>query len=106
MRTIAALPPDTLLFPAHEYTQANAGFALAIEPENEQLLAYAAEIDGLRARDESTLPTTLQRELQCNPFLRSEVPTVADVIDAHFGSPSADAVERLGRLRQWKDNYA
>lgn len=105
MQTIRQLPPATQVHCAHEYTQANARFALAVEPDNASLRAYVDQVAQLRAQEQATIPTTLQRELDCNPFLRADEPQVAATIDAHFGSPSANAVERLGRLRAWKDHY-
>ena len=106
MDLMRSLAPSTQIYCAHEYTQANARFALAVDPHNAELRSYASQINELRSRDEITLPTTIAKELQCNPFLRSEDAAVAASIDAHFGSMSANRVERLMRLRQWKDNYA
>lgn len=68
---LAALPPETLVYCAHEYTQANARFALTIEPENAALQARARAIDAARARGEPTVPTTIALELATNPFLRA-----------------------------------
>jgi hydroxyacylglutathione hydrolase len=67
---IKALPPETVLYCAHEYTQGNARFALHADPENSALAAYAQEIDRKRENGEPTVPTTLRRELATNPFLR------------------------------------
>ena len=64
------LPPGTAIYAGHEYTTANAKFALTIEPENEALQARSKEIDKLRAAGKPTLPTRLDLELATNPFLR------------------------------------
>lgn len=66
---LADLPDKTTLYCAHEYTQANAQFALSIDPDNAALRRYAREVDACRARGEATVPTTLGRELEANPFL-------------------------------------
>ena len=77
---LAALPPNTTLYCAHEYTQANARFALTVDPDNAALQAYAREVEERRARDEPTVPTTLDKELAANPFLRAKtVEAFADV---------------------------
>lgn len=72
LERIKALPADTTLFCAHEYTQANARFALHADPDNAALHRYAEEIDRLRARGEPTVPMPLSRELETNPFLRAD----------------------------------
>ena len=65
---LAALPAETLVYCAHEYTQANCAFALAVEPGNPALQARSLEIDSLRAEGKITLPTRLGDELATNPF--------------------------------------
>jgi hydroxyacylglutathione hydrolase len=67
---LAALPRDTNLYCGHEYTEANARFALTIEPENEALKRRAHEVEVTRAMGLPTLPTTVQQELDTNVFLR------------------------------------
>jgi hydroxyacylglutathione hydrolase len=81
------LPDETLVCAGHEYTESNARFALAVDPENEALKARAAEVKALRAAGQATLPVTLASERACNPFLRAE-----------------DA-EALGKLRTAKDKF-
>ena len=73
---IRRMPTATTLYCAHEYTQANAKFALHADPDNAALQAYAAEIDEKRARGEPTVPTVLRRELETNPFLRADDPAM------------------------------
>jgi hydroxyacylglutathione hydrolase len=84
---LMALPPATRVFCAHEYTQANARFALTVEPENAALVARAEAIDKLRARNEPTVPFTLAMEAATNPFVR------------------AGSVEELARRRAAKDGF-
>jgi hydroxyacylglutathione hydrolase len=71
LNRLAALPPKTTIYCAHEYTQANARFALSVEPENPDLIAYAKDVDAKRKRGEPTVPTTIGHELAANPFLRA-----------------------------------
>lgn len=68
---LAELPPETVVYCGHEYTQANATFSLTIEPDNQALVKRAHEIDQLRAKGEPTIPTTIAKELATNVFLRA-----------------------------------
>ena len=70
LQKLMALPGETSIYCGHEYTQANARFALTIEPENEALSKRAKEVDQTRAAGKATLPTTMGLELATNPFLR------------------------------------
>ena len=76
LQKLMALPKETTIYCGHEYTQANARFALTIEPENEALQKRAKEVDALRAAGKPTLPTTLGLELETNPFLRPSSPAI------------------------------
>jgi hydroxyacylglutathione hydrolase len=69
---LAALPRDTLVFCAHEYTQSNIRFALAVEPGNAALQSRAGRVAQLRAGNRPTVPFTLAEELETNPFLRAK----------------------------------
>jgi hydroxyacylglutathione hydrolase len=71
LQRLAALPPDTRVYCGHEYTLANAGFALTVEPDNEDLIHRAAEVAEMRERGEVTLPTTIALERATNPFMRA-----------------------------------
>jgi hydroxyacylglutathione hydrolase len=73
---LAKLPPDTVIYCGHEYTDANARFALTIEPENAALKKRAEEVSQLVAAGKATLPTRLDRELETNPFLRPHVAAI------------------------------
>ena len=96
---IKALPPETKLYCAHEYTQANAAFALHADPGNPALQAYAAEVDARRAKGEWTVPTVLSKELAANPFLRADDPDM----EARWGG--GGAVDTFAALRAAKDNF-
>ena len=71
---LKTLPADTTIYCAHEYTQANAAFALNADPGNDALMEYAREVDAKREACEPTVPFELRRELETNPFLRADDP--------------------------------
>ena len=96
---VKALPPETTLYCAHEYTQSNAKFALHTDPENAALKAYSDEIDAKRARGEPTVPMGLARELETNPFLRADDPGMMD----RWGGEKPH--ETFAALREAKDNF-
>jgi hydroxyacylglutathione hydrolase len=101
---LAALPADTRVCCAHEYTLANLRFARAVEPGNTDLAAYEAECVALRAAQQPTLPARIGRERQINPFLRCDVDAVIDA--ARCRDPrAADAVSVFAALRQWKNDF-
>ena len=96
---LKALPPATTLYCAHEYTASNARFALHADPENVRLIDYADEVAERRARGDWTVPTTLERELAANPFLRADDPG----LQAQWGG--GDAVATFAALRAAKDTF-
>lgn len=97
---LMALPPDTRLYCAHEYTQSNARFALTVEPHNAALLERAQLIDSMRAKGEWTVPTTVGLELATNPFLRASSRDLQKTIGV-----SGDPVAVFARTRQLKDEF-
>ncbi len=101
LQKLARLPKETLVYCGHEYTVANARFALTIEPDNQALKARAEEASRKRAEGEPTLPTTIGAELQANPFLRADRPEVADAV----GMPQADPAEVFAEIRRRKDSF-
>lgn len=94
------LPDETVIYCGHEYTEANARFALTIEPDNADLKVRAEEVGALRARGEATLPTTMKREKATNPFLRAGEASVA----AALGMAGKPAAEIFAEIRTRKDN--
>ena len=87
MQRLAALPPETIVYCAHEYTQSNGRYALHAEPDNLAVIDRMREVDALRARGEPTVPTTIALERATNPFMR------------------AAGVEQLAQRRAEKDNF-
>ena len=94
---LAALPPETLICSGHEYTQANARFAVTIEPDNAALQARAKDIDAKRAQGLPTVPDTLQIELDTNPFLRARLPGLKHLLGMENAADDAVFAEIRGR---------
>ena len=95
------LPGQTQVYCAHEYTQSNAAFAVTVEPDNENLISRAAEIDALRAQGKRTVPSSLAVELATNPFLRPDSPDLQRTL----GLEGADLVAVFAETRKRKDNF-
>ena len=95
------LPGETKVYCAHEYTQANAAFAITVEPDNQALIDRKAWIDAARAEGKSTVPSTLAEEFATNPFMRP------DSIDLQrtLGLEGADLVTVFAETRKRKDNF-
>ena len=102
---LAALPADTRVYCAHEYTLSNLRFAAAVEPDNAALADYTARAGALRAEDRPTLPSTLGLEREINPFLRCDQPDVVRAAEAHSGQSLNDRVEVFATVRAWKDGF-
>lgn len=102
---LAALPGDTRVCAAHEYTESNAAFARVIEPDNAPLADRLAEIRAQRARGAPTLPTRLEQERACNPFLRTGEDAVIAAVAARTGARPSGRVDTFAALRAWKDGF-
>ncbi len=100
---IAGLPPETLLYCAHEYTIDNIGFAKWVEPDNPVLLQRERDDMARAEQGIPTVPSTLQLELDTNPFLRLREPAVVAAAQTRMAEPSDDPVAVFTALRQWKD---
>jgi len=98
---LMTLSDDTIVYCAHEYTQANARFALSVEPQNAALVARAKEIDEKRSRGEWTVPTTIGLEKKTNPFLRAASIDLRRTI----GLEAAKDVDVFAETRKRKDNF-
>ncbi len=98
---LKALPPETVVYCGHEYTQSNARFSLSVDPDNAALAARAAEIDALRAKGEPTVPTTIARELETNPFMRPDDASIR----AHLGMQDASDADVFAEIRRRKDSF-
>jgi hydroxyacylglutathione hydrolase len=98
---LLALPDETQVFCAHEYTAANAKFALSVDPDNRALQAYALEVEARRARGEPTVPTTIGLERDANPFLRPDDKAIRSLLDM---AEASDA-EVFAEIRRRKDVF-
>jgi hydroxyacylglutathione hydrolase len=101
LEKLLALPDATDIYCGHEYTLANARFALTIEPGNADLVARAKEVEALRAAGKPTLPTTMAIEKRTNPFLRVDEPAIR----ATLGMADATPAEVFAEIRKRKDNF-
>jgi hydroxyacylglutathione hydrolase len=96
---LRALPDNTRVWCAHEYTLSNLKFAVTIEPSNLNLQSRFAEVQAMRDRSEATIPSTIEIEKQTNPFLRWDVRAIQDAMK------SRDAVQTFAALRKQKDLF-
>ena len=101
---LAALPAQTRVCCAHEYTLSNLKFAQAVDPLNAELTAYVAWCDSERAAGRPTLPSSIARERQVNPFLRCAEPEIVRSARSH-GAKTDEPVAVLAALRQWKNEF-
>ncbi len=101
---LAALPDDTRIYCAHEYTLSNLRFARAVEPDNPTLARYEQHCLALRELGQPTLPALLATERQINPFLRSREPAVRRAVQAWRATAPDDAAV-FGALREWKNTF-
>jgi hydroxyacylglutathione hydrolase len=99
LEQIRALPGDTRIWCAHEYTENNLRFALTIEPENIALKNYAQQVQQLRREGKATIPSTIGLEREINPFLRWDQPKIQQAM----GTQSALAT--FTQLRRRKDHF-
>jgi hydroxyacylglutathione hydrolase len=105
LQALAALPDDTRVCCAHEYTLSNLRFAAAIEPDNTDITAHTTLCHDWRQRGDPTLPSTIGLEKRINPFLRvhqSAVRAAAMGYDPHITNHPASV---FGALRQWKNTF-
>ena len=102
---LAALPDETAVYCAHEYTLSNLRFAQEIEPDNVDLREALADVRARRERDEITLPSTLGRERRINPFLRCRTPSVRASAERHAGRSLGTPADVFAVVRAWKDSF-
>ena len=101
LQKLLSWPDQTLIYCAHEYTEANARFALSVEPENADLVSRANEIRIARAQGVPTVTTSLALEKKTNPFLRPHSSNLQETIDLVGQSD----IEVFARTRELKDNF-
>lgn len=106
LKLLRALPDETLVYCAHEYSESNAKFALTVDKNNENLKARATEIATLRAAGKPTIPALLGNEKLSNPFLRADQSDLRKVLaKAGLAAEDADAAAVFGMMRSAKDRF-
>ncbi len=104
LNKLLALPDNTRIYCAHEYTQANLRFAAAVEPDNQDVLQRLKTVVHQREAGEATVPSTLALEKTTNPFLRCDQDSVRAAAQRRTGT-SSDLAETFAAIRQWKDSF-
>ena len=102
---LAVLPAPTLVYCAHEYTQSNLRFALAVEPGSIAVQRRSEHVLQDRAAGRPTIPTSIRVELETNPFLRWDAPAVRAAAASRLGRVPLDAVETFTAIREWKNRF-
>lgn len=101
LNKLMALPDDTVVYCAHEYTEANAAFAATVEPDNPALQQRIQDIQRLRKAGQPTVPTSIGLERATNPFVRADSSELQSVL----GMVGADAVDVFAETRRRKDHF-
>ncbi|MCW7552531.1 hydroxyacylglutathione hydrolase [Endozoicomonas gorgoniicola] len=103
------LPDSTRVFCAHEYTASNLKFAIAVEPDNQDIADYIVRVEQLRRQDIPTIPTSIGLEKRINPFLRTSDNTVilcaGNRLNVNAPDQKIPEPEVLRVIREWKDNF-
>ncbi|MDD5241167.1 MAG: hydroxyacylglutathione hydrolase [Sulfuricella sp.] len=102
LHKFAALPDETRVYCAHEYTLTNIDFAKSVEPANAALLQRETRDRQARQQGLPTLPSTIALEKATNPFLRCDQPAVIEAASRHVGHALNDPVSVFAVLRKWK----
>ncbi|KAK4797951.1 hypothetical protein SAY86_030277 [Trapa natans] len=97
--TLGSLPKPTKVYCGHEYTVKNLQFALTVEPDNAKIQQKLSWAQNQQQKGHPTIPSTMEEELQTNPFMRADLPEVQERVGCN--SP----VEALRTIRQQKDNW-
>ncbi len=105
LQKLSGLDASTRVYCAHEYTLANLRFALAAEPDNQDLQERMATSTRVRQAHKPTLPSTIDWENRTNPFLRCHKEVIAQTVAAHCGVEVQDTTTTFAQLRAWKDNF-
>ena len=101
LQRLAALPPSTAVYCTHEYTEHNIRFALTLEPDNKTLIKRQVDAHNIRAQGLPTLPSSIGLELETNPFLRCNQPTIW----ANSRAQSQDDLSVFSKIREMRNHY-
>ena len=105
LQKLAALPDDTNVYCAHEYTLNNLRFAKAVEPHNQKIMEKIEHIKKIREKQSPSLPSTILDEKETNPFLRCDSAEIKANVEAHIGKKLNSPLEIFTELRKWKDIF-
>lgn len=105
LNKLQALPPSTLVCCGHEYTLANLRWALQVDPDNIALQQRWETDSQLRAAGEPTLPSSIEAEINTNPFFRTSQAAVAKAAEHYAGTALTSPVDIFASLREWKNNF-
>jgi len=98
---LRALPDDTKIYCAHEYTESNCRFAITVDPDNVNLQRKVAAVTADRAIGKPTIPALLGEEKACNPFLRADAPNLL----TDFSETGTDPIAAFAAIRKAKDRF-
>lgn len=101
---LAALPEETVVYCAHEYTQVNLRFAQTVEPGNRELQHRVEDVATARAEGRATIPSSIALEKATNPFLRCHAPEIIALVSDR-GEDASDALAVFAALRQWRNAF-
>ena len=99
------LPDETLVFCAHEYTESNLKFALAINPNNIDLIEYSKRVSKLRSNSEVTLPSSIGLEKKINPFFLLDNHEIIEKCEKFTHEKISTPIEILAAVRSMKDSF-
>lgn len=102
---MTALPDDTRIYCAHEYTLNNLAFAQTVEPDNANIKTRIEQVAALRDQGKPSLPSVLKEEKATNPFLRCDSRQLIENVEKYAGQTLGDPVSVFTWLRKWKDNF-
>ncbi len=105
LNKLAALPDETLVYCAHEYTLVNLQFAHRVEPENTRLNVRIQEEKNKRVQGKPTIPSTIGLEKATNPFLRHAEHAIMHRLKemGRLDVSESDPVASFVALREWKN---
>lgn len=103
LQKLSALPDNTLVCCAHEYTLSNMTFAHHIMPENPLITDYLAQVSKMRHNSQPTVPTTLQNEKNTNLFLKTDDIDLQRILDITTNAYAP--IKTFTKLRELKDNF-
>jgi hydroxyacylglutathione hydrolase len=101
LQKLRALPAQTTVCSGHEYTQSNAAFAITVDPDNLALKTRIDDINLRRAQNLPTVPSSLQLEIDTNPFLRAD----NTALKAAIGMTGSTDLEAFTEIRARKDRF-